>query len=90
MLAAGLLPPCSIVSGSSANQSTRSRADHTPTLFTQPPRFVDDETSGHSVTIRFAASGAERLRSSSARPSAACVVAFPPGVRPMSVGIDGT
>ena len=26
---------------SSANQSTRSVGDHTPTLFTQPPRFVD-------------------------------------------------
>ena len=77
---------CRIVSGSSANQSTRSRADHTPTLFTQPPRFVDDETSGHSVTTRAAASGAERVRSSRARPSAAWVVACPPGVRPMSVG----
>ncbi len=81
---------CRIVSGSSANQSTRSRADHTPTLFTQPPRFVDELTSGQSVTTRAAASGAERVRSSRVRPSAACVVAVPDGVRPMSVGTDGT
>ena len=71
---------CRMVSGSSANQSTRSRADHTPTLFTQPPRLVDDETSGASVTTRFAASGAVRVRSSRVRPSAAWVVACPPGV----------
>ncbi len=80
---------CRIVSGSSANQSTRSRADQTPTLFTQPPRLVEELTSGHSVTTRRAASGADRVRSSSARPSAAWVVAVPLGVRPMSVGTDG-
>ena len=80
---------CRIVSGSSANQSTRSRAAHTPTLLTQPPRLVDELTSGASVTTRAAASGADRVRSSSARPSAAWVVAVPDGVRPRSAGTAG-
>jgi hypothetical protein len=52
--------------------------------------LVEELTSGASVTTRAAASGAERVRSSRVRPSAAWVVAWPPGVRPMSVGISGT
>ena len=75
-----------MVSASSANQSVRSRADHTPTLFTQPPRLVLELTSGLTVTTRAAAPGASRVRSSSARPSAAWVVATPVGVRPKSGG----
>jgi hypothetical protein len=85
----GFSRQCRIVSGSSSNQSLRSAGDQTPTLFTQPPRLVDEDTSGHRVTTRRAASGASRVRSSNARPSAACVVARPEGVRPMSVGSAG-
>ena len=69
--------------------SVRSLADHTPTLFTHPPRLVLELTSGLTVTTRAAASGASRVRSSRARPSAACVVATPVGVRPRSFGTPG-
>ena len=58
---------------SSANQSRRSCTDHTPVLLIQPPRLVDEATSGLQVTTRAAASGASRLRSASSRPSAAWV-----------------
>jgi hypothetical protein len=78
-----------MVSASSANQSVRSLADHTPTLLTQPPRLVLELTSGLTVTTRPAASGASRVRSSRARPSAAWVVATPAGVRPRSSGTRG-
>ncbi len=58
--------------GSSRGRRRTSRAarprDQTPTLFTQPPRLVDELTSGQSVTTRRAASGASRVRSSRARP----------------------
>jgi hypothetical protein len=77
---------CRIVSGSSANQSRRSSCDQTPTLFTQPPRLVDELTSGLTVTTRAPTSGAARLRSSRVRPSAAWVVPLPCGVRPRSAG----
>jgi len=80
---------CRIVSLSSANQSVRSPEDHAPTLLTQPPRFVDEVTSGVTVTTRRAASGASRVRSSSTRPSAAWVVEVPAGVRPKSRGSAG-
>ena len=80
---------CRIVSASSANQSVRSCAAHTPTLFTHPPRLVLELTSGLTVTTRRATSGATRVRSSSARPSAAWVVAVPVGVRPKSAGTSG-
>src|SRR6202035_5424691 len=69
--------------------SRRPRHDHTPTLLTQPPRLVLELTSGLTVTIRFPASGAARLRSSRARPSAAWVVPVPAGVRPRSPGMSG-
>src|SRR4029077_1648442 len=82
-------PPCGILSPSSANQSTRSVGDHTPTLLTQPPRLVLELTSGLTVTIRPPAWGAARLRSSSVRPSAAWVVPVPAGVRPRSPGMSG-
>ena len=85
----GFSRQCRMVSASSANQSVRSRADHTPTLFTQPPRLVLELTSGLTVTTRLAASGASRVRSSRARPSAAWVVAVPDGVRPRSCGTAG-
>ena len=79
--------------GSSPRRRRTSRAgrprDQTPTLFTQPPRFVMEATSGLTVTTRRAASGAARVRSSRARPSAACVVAVPDGVRPRSAGHGG-
>src|SRR2546426_11206258 len=42
-------------------------------LLIQPPRFVEDATSGLSVTTRAAASGALRFRSDRNRPSAAWV-----------------
>ena len=54
----GFSRQCRIVSASSANQSVRSLADHTPTLFTHPPRLVLELTSGLTVTTRPAASGA--------------------------------
>ena len=85
----GFSRQCRMVSASSANQSVRSRADHTPTLFTQPPRLVLELTSGLTVTTRAAASGASRVRSSRARPSAAWVVATPVGERPRSSGTAG-
>src|SRR6478609_8387420 len=47
---------------SSANQSGRSCTDQTPVLLIQPPRFVDDATSGLQVTTRAAVSGASRVR----------------------------
>ena len=77
---------CRTVSASSANQFSCSTSAHTPTLFTQPPRFVEELTSGLTVTTRAPTSGAARLRSSRVRPRAACVVAVPEGVRPRSVG----
>src|SRR3954452_903991 len=80
---------CRIVSLSSANQSLRSSDDHTPTLFTQPPRLVLELTSGLTVTTRGPASGAALLRSSRVRPSAAWVVAVPDGVRPRSAETAG-
>ena len=85
----GFSRQCRMVSASSANQSVRSRADHTPTLFTQPPRLVLELTSGLTVTTRAAAPGASRVRSSRARPSAAWVVATPAGERPRSCGTAG-
>ena len=85
----GFSRQCRMVSASSANQSVRSLADHTPTLFTQPPRLVLELTSGLTVTTRRAASGASLVRSSSARPSAAWVVATTVGVRPRSGGTRG-
>jgi hypothetical protein len=86
----GFSRQCKMVSASSANQSVRSAADHTPTLLTQPPRLVLELTSGLTVTTRRAASGACLVRSSSTRPGAACVDVVPAGVRPMSAGIAGT
>ena len=65
------------------------RATRRPTLFTQPPRLVDELTSGLTVTTRAPTSGAARLRSSRVRPSAAWVVALPCGVRPRSAGTAG-
>ena len=41
------------VCGSSANQSMRSPMFQTPAWLIQPPRFVDDATSGETVTTRF-------------------------------------
>src|SRR6202012_1635383 len=86
---AGFSRQCRIVSLSSANQSRPPRQDHTPTLLTQPPRLVLELTSGLTVTIRFPASGAARLRSSRARPSAAWVVPVPAGGRPRAPGVSG-
>ena len=74
---------------SSANQSVRSAEDQTPALFTQPARLVLELTSGLTVTILAPTCGAARLTSSSARPSADCVVAVPDGVRPRSAGTGG-
>jgi hypothetical protein len=80
-----------MVSASSANQSRPSSAgDQTPTLLSQPPRLVLELTSGLSVTTRAPTSGASRVRSISARPSAACVVVVPLGVRPKSPGTSLT
>ena len=45
------------VCGSSANQSMRSPMFHTPAWLIQPPRFVDEATSGETVTTRAATSG---------------------------------
>jgi hypothetical protein len=43
----------------------------------QPPRFVDDATSGLTVTTCAATSGASRARSTKKRPNACCVDVVP-------------
>ena len=72
------------VSLSSANQSIRSPGCQTPTRLIQPPRFVDDATSGLTVTTCSATSGAAWARSTKKRPNACCVEAFPTCSRPTS------
>src|SRR4051812_5282512 len=61
------------LSVSSANQSRRSLTDHTPVLLIQPPKLVDDATSGLHVTNRALALGASRDTSARSRPNTACV-----------------
>ncbi len=56
------------------NQSARWRVFQMPTLLIQPPRLVDDATSGLTVTTRSATEGASRARASKKRPSVCCVV----------------
>ncbi len=84
--------PCSFsrqrtsVSESSANQSMRSPACQTPTRLIQPPRLVDEATSGLTVTTRFAISGAPWARSTKKRPKACWVEAVPACSCPSSAG----
>ena len=81
----GFSRQCKMVSASSANPSSRSCADQTPTLFTQPPRLVLELTSGLTVTTRAAAAGA-----SPAQPAAQGGLGRRhPGRRPAQVGGHG-
>src|SRR5262249_51838774 len=82
--------PCDVsrqrssVLGSSANQSMRSPTFQTPTLLIQPPRFVDDATSGLTVTMRSATAGTDRAMSASRRPNCCCVESEPVASPPSS------
>ena len=76
------------VSVSSANQSMRSPTFQMPALLIQPPRFVEEPTSGDTVTTRAATSGASCSRSTQKRPSACWVDSRPRCSRP-SDGRDG-
>ena len=69
-----------------ANQSGLSSMCHMPTRLIQPPRLVDDATSGLTVTTRAATSGATRDRSSRNRPSACWVDSGPRREMPSSTG----
>ena len=88
--------PCSVsrqrtsVSVSSANQSIRSPRCQIPPRLIQPPRFVDDATSGLTVTTWAATSEAPWERSTKKRPNACWVDSFPVCPRPRSAGISGT
>ena len=77
------------VSLSSANQSMRSPRFQTPARLIQPPRFVDDATSGLTVTTCRVTSGAVCARSTKNRPNACCVDAAPWWSRPTSTGTAG-
>ena len=77
------------VSVSSPNQSMRSPRAQIPARLIQPPRLVDEATSGLTVTMRAATSGASCERSTSTRPSACWVETRPACVRPSSTGGDG-
>ncbi len=57
-----------------------------PTRLIQPPRFVEEATSGLTVTTRSATSGAACARSTKKRPNACCVEAVPACARPTSRG----
>ena len=61
-----------------------------PTRLCQPPRFVEDATSGLTVTTCLATPGASRLKSLRKRPKALCVEAAAVWLRPRSEGMLGT
>ncbi len=48
-----------------------------PTWLIQPPRLVEEATSGLTVTTRSATSGASRARSTKKRPNACWVETLP-------------
>ena len=77
------------VSVSSANQSMRSPGFQTPARLIHPPRFVEEATSGETVTTRAAASGAAWARSTKKRPKACWVEADPRCSRPTDAGSAG-
>ena len=60
-----------------------------PTWLIHPPRFVDDATSGLTVTTRAATSGALCERSTKNRPNSCWVEARPACARASSLGGDG-
>jgi hypothetical protein len=55
----------------------RSPSCHTPERLIQPPRLVEEATSGLTVTTRAATSGAAWARSTKKRPNACWVDARP-------------
>ena len=76
-------PACRV---SSANQSIRSPSCQTPARLIQPPRLVEEATSGLTVTTCAATSGAAWARSTKNRPNACWVDSAPECSRPRSTG----